>query len=96
METQTAAGIIHMLWRSSPIGRNLRGLAPNRRLDLEAYVVGHAGHLRATGLKLLMMIRIDTAWLAVEPLDMRAGTDTALARVVRGSVRLAHTTPTGS
>jgi transposase len=28
------------------------------------------------------LIRIDEAWLAVEPLDMRAGTDTALARVV--------------
>ena len=28
------------------------------------------------------MIRIDAAWLAVAPLDMRAGTDTALARVV--------------
>jgi transposase len=28
------------------------------------------------------MIRIDTAWLAITPLDMRAGTDTALARVV--------------
>ena len=29
------------------------------------------------------MIRIDSAWLAVEPLDMRAGTDSALARVVK-------------
>ena len=29
------------------------------------------------------MIRIDAVWLATEPLDMRAGTDTALARVVR-------------
>ena len=29
------------------------------------------------------LIRIDAVWLAVEPLDMRAGTDTALARVVR-------------
>lgn len=29
------------------------------------------------------MIRIDCAWLAVQPLDMRAGTDTALARVVK-------------
>ncbi len=29
------------------------------------------------------MIRIDHAWLAVEPPDMRAGPDTALARVVR-------------
>jgi transposase len=28
------------------------------------------------------MIRIDSAWIAVEPLDMRAGVDTALARVV--------------
>jgi len=28
------------------------------------------------------MIRVDALWLATEPLDMRAGTDTALARVV--------------
>lgn len=28
------------------------------------------------------MIRVDAIWLATEPLDMRAGTDTALARVV--------------
>lgn len=28
------------------------------------------------------MIRIDAAWLATTPLDMRAGTDTALARVI--------------
>ena len=28
------------------------------------------------------MIRIDEIWLATEPLDMRAGADTALARVV--------------
>jgi transposase len=35
------------------------------------------------------MIRIDTVWLATEPLDMRAGTETALARVVAvfGSAR---------
>jgi len=29
------------------------------------------------------MIRIDCAWLAVQPLDMRAGTDTALGKVVQ-------------
>ena len=29
------------------------------------------------------MIRIDAVWLAVEPLDMRAGADTALARIVK-------------
>lgn len=28
------------------------------------------------------MIRVDAAWFAVEPIDMRAGVDTALARVV--------------
>ncbi|MEO6972816.1 MAG: IS66 family insertion sequence element accessory protein TnpB [Rhodoferax sp.] len=29
------------------------------------------------------MIRLDAVWLATTPLDMRAGTDTALARVVQ-------------
>lgn len=29
------------------------------------------------------MIHIDQIWLAVEPIDMRAGTKTALARVVK-------------
>ncbi|MCL7463415.1 IS66 family insertion sequence element accessory protein TnpB [Pseudomonas sp. NW5] len=29
------------------------------------------------------MIRIDRIWLAIEPLDMRAGIETALARVVQ-------------
>ena len=29
------------------------------------------------------MIRIDALWLATEPLDMRAGTEAALARVVQ-------------
>ena len=28
------------------------------------------------------MIRVDAAWLATAPLDMRAGTDSALARVI--------------
>lgn len=29
------------------------------------------------------MIRIDAVWMATEPLDMRAGLETALARVVQ-------------
>ncbi len=33
--------------------------------------------------RVAQVIRIDEAWLAVEPLDMRAGTQTALARVVK-------------
>ena len=38
------------------------------------------------------MIRIDAIWLATEPIDMRAGTDTALARVVTvfGAARPHH------
>lgn len=38
------------------------------------------------------MIRIDSVWLATAPLDMRAGTDSALARVVKvfGSARPHH------
>lgn len=38
------------------------------------------------------MIRIDTMWLAVDPLDMRAGPDTALARVIKvfGEARAHH------
>jgi hypothetical protein len=29
------------------------------------------------------VIRIDAVWLAVAPLDMRAGTESALARITR-------------
>src|SRR6202050_3764037 len=38
------------------------------------------------------MIRVDAAWLAVEPFDMRAGVDKALARVVDvfGEARAHH------
>lgn len=38
------------------------------------------------------MIRVDELWLAVQPLDMRAGTEAALARVVAvfGAARPHH------
>ena len=38
------------------------------------------------------MIRVDTVWLAIEPLDMRAGTEAALVRVVNvfGAARPHH------
>lgn len=38
------------------------------------------------------MIRLEAIWLATEPLDMRAGTETALARVVAvfGAARPHH------
>ena len=38
--------------------------------------------VRKLGRQHPQVIRIDTAWLAVAPMDMRAGPDTALARVV--------------
>lgn len=42
--------------------------------------------------RLAAVIRIDAVWLATAPLDMRAGTDSALARVVTvfGSARPHH------
>ena len=42
--------------------------------------------------RLAPMIRIDALWLSTEPLDMRAGTETALARVVAvfGAARPHH------
>jgi len=38
------------------------------------------------------VIRVDAVWLAVQPLDMRAGTEAALARVVKvfGAARPHH------
>jgi transposase len=38
------------------------------------------------------VIRVDAVWLAVQPLDMRAGTETALARVIQvfGAARPHH------
>lgn len=45
---------------------------------------------------LAQVIRIDAVWLAIDPLDMRAGTDTALARVCRSLVPRVLITPTCS
>ena len=39
--------------------------------------------MRRLAARVAAVIRIDSVWLATEPMDMRAGTDTALARVVK-------------
>jgi transposase len=39
--------------------------------------------VRRLDTRVAALIRIDAVWMAVEPLDMRAGTETALARVVK-------------
>jgi transposase len=41
------------------------------------------GRLRGLDARAAAVIRVDSVWLAVEPLDMRSGTEAALARVVR-------------
>ena len=39
--------------------------------------------MRRLAARVAALIRVDAVWLATEPMDMRAGTDTALARVVK-------------
>lgn len=36
--------------------------------------------MRGVATRVAAVIRVDAIWLATEPLDMRAGTETALAR----------------
>jgi transposase len=50
------------------------------------------GAVRRVDARADAVIRIDAVWMAVEPLDMRAGTETALARVVKvfGEARAHH------
>jgi transposase len=53
---------------------------------------GSCRRLRGLAARAASVIRIEAIWLAAEPLDMRAGTETALARVVRvfGAARPHH------
>ena len=62
-----------------------------KRLSLQLAGVACTG-VRAAAAGTHEVIRIDAAWIAVEPLDMRAGVDTALARVVKvfGEARSHH------
>jgi transposase len=48
--------------------------------------------VRNLAARVAAVIRVDAVWLAVEPLDMRAGTETALGRVVKvfGEARPHH------
>ena len=52
---------------------------------------GRSG-LRSLDTRAASVIRVDAVWMAVEPLDMRAGTEAALARVVTvfGAARPHH------
>jgi transposase len=48
--------------------------------------------VRSVAARVAALIRVDSVWLATEPIDMRAGTETALARVVKvfGSAHTHH------
>ena len=48
--------------------------------------------MRHVDARTAQVIRVDALWLATEPLDMRSGTETALARVVSvfGAARPHH------
>jgi transposase len=52
--------------------------------------------MRRVAARVARVIRIDEVWLAVDPLDMRAGFDTALARVVKVFGAAIRTMPTCS
>lgn len=62
------------------------------RLNWRMAETGRSGHLAA---RVASVLRIEAIWLTVDPLDMRAGTDTALARVVAvfGAARPHHAYP---
>ena len=67
-------------------------VAPRRDRGEGRLAAGRGCRLRGLAARVAAVIRIDAVWLAVEPLDMRAGTETALARVVRvfGEARAHH------
>jgi transposase len=53
---------------------------------------GRGGRVCELDARVAAVIRVDSVWLAVDPLDMRAGTEAALARVVNvfGEARPHH------
>ena len=53
---------------------------------------GCARRVRELDARVAAVIRVDAVWLAADPLDMRSGTESALARVVNvfGSARPHH------
>ncbi|WP_331457897.1 IS66 family insertion sequence element accessory protein TnpB [Burkholderia sp. MSMB1552] len=72
--------------------RNRGGSAPWGNDDHGALAVVGRRRLQRVAARLAAVIRIEAIWLATEPLDMRAGTETILARVVKvfGSARPHH------
>src|SRR3989338_2091854 len=66
--------------------------APWSHQRLSELALGGSRAVRRVDARAAQVIRVDALWLATEPLDMRAGTETALARVVSvfGAARPHH------
>ena len=60
-------------------------MAPRKRLGTVSvsWPTHEAVACAALAARVLAVIRIDALWMGVEPVDMRAGVDTLLARVVQ-------------
>lgn len=83
--------MLHRCVKAAERSRNpiaIRTTVPNMRIESsESFVPVSLPSNPAEG-----VIRFDAAWFAVEPIDMRAGVDKALARVVDvfGEARAHH------
>ena len=78
---------------ASPTEGTIRIVVRRKGSRREHRVASVSGaRMRADAARAREVIRVDAAWFAVEPLDMRAGVDKALARVVDvfGEARAHH------
>jgi transposase len=66
--------------------------SPRRGHDQAAVADGRSGGTGGLHARAAAMIRVEAVWMAVEPLDLRAGTEAALAKVVAvfGAARPHH------
>ena len=72
--------------------RHPHRVAPRRHPDHAELAPGSGRSVRCLDVRVAAVIRVDALWLATEPLDMRSGTESALARVVAvfGAARPHH------
>ena len=74
---------VTMHLRRSAVAHDIRDRTAPRRMAVNVtWPLAASAQCAAWLRELLQVIRVDAVWLAVEPLDMRAGTEAALARVV--------------
>src|ERR1019366_692982 len=70
--------------RAAHLRARYRSRSAPRCGDDEDHLAAVGGsRVRGMDARAAAVIRVDSVWLAIEPLDMRSGTEAALARVVR-------------